>query len=273
VLDTAGKFAKDKYLYAEDTDDKSTDITLVAPRPGLWGIVTLAGSSPVVSVSAAIVEPEASAAGSVTGTGATRTLHYLFEHEPNQQIEFFERGTGYEHPIGLASGAACSPSPTIPPTPAGSMPEHPTFTCGVIAFRPAPGPAGRRNIVGVVENQGEATREIHVASYIALAQPRLPAPVRLAILRSGTAVTLRWSAVAGASTYDVSVALNDGERLVQIVPGDKTSVTVAEPVAPSDKVTATVTAVSAEEIAGGTTTAIMGRPGAVPLGPEPPTLS
>ena len=212
-LDATGAFQAGNYLYAEDVADNSTEITLAKPAPGTWRIQVLPDSTPLVSVSDAIVEPPASAAGSVTGLGTTRTLHYIFEHQPNQKIEFVERGTTYERVIGTAAGGKCSVG--IPATPKGDMPANPTLTCGTIAFHPAPGPAGRRDIVGVVTNLDEATREIHVASYTAPPTPKLAAPAHVTIARNGTAVTVSWGPVPGTKTYDVAIALNDGEQVVQ----------------------------------------------------------
>jgi len=186
MANRAGQLKRDKYYFVEDGAADATSIVIIKPAPGTWTIRTLTGSPAVVGVSEAPVQPYPSAAGRVLGQGSSRTLEYAVESDPSHKLTFFERGGAYEQELGTASGRPCLQNAAIQGRrPSNSYMAHPRITCGVIPFTPAPGPAGVRDIVAVVTNNGEPVREFKVASYTVGAEALPSRPSNLRIVRSG----------------------------------------------------------------------------------------
>ena len=267
-LEGVGKFRKGDYFFARDPKDNSTVITLAAPVAGEWKVRVLPGSPPVIRTEEANGYPDASAGAKVFGTGRNRVLHYLYEHEPGQQIQFVERGDKYEQVIGSAAGRPCHP--VIPATPAGDRRANPKLTCGTIKFHPAFGPGGTRKIYAVIMNAGEPTNEKLVATYDAPTERPLGAPSGVTVQRNGTTVTVKWNRVPGATSYDVDYTLGDGERNSVDAGGHATSVTLPEVIAPGDSVKVTVAAIRRDDVEGKQSSASASGNGGDAI-PEPPS--
>jgi hypothetical protein len=85
--------------------------------------------------------------------------------------------------------------------------------CGQLKFTPGHGPAGKREIVAVITQDGRPRDEQVVATYIA-PKDRLPGrPRLLRARRAGNGVLVRWAAVPGAKGYTASVTTSDGRKL------------------------------------------------------------
>ena len=88
-----------------------------------------------------------------------------------------------------------------------------TIACGQLRFTPGAGPAGKREIVAQIEQDGRPGEDIKVASYVA-PKERMPAkPGLLRARRAGSAVLVRWASVPGAIAYNAVVTTSDGRKL------------------------------------------------------------
>lgn len=186
-LDSAGAI-----IWRGSGDDKATWVLLPRSQAGAWTIEAGAGSA-IASVRSAHGLPEPRVSGRLSGKGRKRMLSYNLDPLPGQTVRFVERGTSTAHVIGNAKGAN-----------------------GRIPFRIAEGPAGKRTIVAIVENEGTVRKEITVARFRA---PRaaLPArPKRVRVRRSRGGLVISWKRVGGVRRYAVGADLSDGRRLALV---------------------------------------------------------
>lgn len=217
VADAAGQLKRNKYYYLEDPQTNATSFTIVDPAPGTWTIRTLPGSSPIVNISQAPVSPDPVAVGQVSGSGSGRIFTYAAETAPGLAMTFWERGANYEQQLGSANGATCFKNePVQGHRPAVYFMAHPRIVCGEIPFAPAPGPAGVRNIVAVVTDNGEPVREFTVTTYRAGGEALPSRPTNLRLTRRGSTVTITWGSSAGAADYDLDINLSDGSKVLDV---------------------------------------------------------
>jgi len=171
--------------------DKSTFVMLPRTAAGRWRVAPAAGSSPIASIRTGdgLAEPRVSAR--VRGRGRRRTLAWSAVPQPGHTVTFVERGPQTYRVLGRARGRS-----------------------GTIAFTPGDGPAGRRVIEAIVENDGIPRKTLTVARYVA---PRPAGPGRprgLRVRRTRTGLRVSWRRVPGAAKYAVSVQTGDGRRRV-----------------------------------------------------------
>lgn len=159
---------------------KTTVVGLVDPVPGDYTLTLDAGSAAVAKVSEATDPSNAKITATVRGSGATRTLSYAIAPRPDQTVTFVEQGASAARPIATVTGGR-----------------------GTLHFTPAPG-IGSRTIMARFTLAGLPAENITVAHF-APPSPRLARPAAVRVKRSGTRVLLRWSPVAGATSYDVVV--------------------------------------------------------------------
>lgn len=227
VADRAGRLKRNDYLYLEDAKTDTTSIVISDPAPGTWSIRPLRGSPAIAAVSQAPVYPEPSIAGHVLGTGSSLTLEYALETSPGFAVTLWERGANYQQELGRAGGRPCLQNAPIQGTrPAHAFVTRPRITCGTIAFAPAPGPAGARQIVAVMTNHGEPVGEKTVTSYTASGEGLPAQPRALRITRAGTRARITWGRSPGAREYDVDVRLGDGASLLYVTRSRRRVVTV-----------------------------------------------
>jgi hypothetical protein len=190
-------------MIATNPEDNTTSIMVAHPAAGDWKIEPHAGSSAITEVDRAYAEPEPSLAGGVGGKRYRRTLGYSYATNPGQKITFVERGAKTTQVLGVAKAGRCKEQPK------GAR----TIACGRLKFTPGHGPAGKRQIVAVIEQDGRPRGEQVVATYKA-PKDRLPGrPRLLRARRAGSTVMVRWAAVAGARGYTASVRTSDGRKL------------------------------------------------------------
>jgi hypothetical protein len=183
-LDTA-----EAAIWRGSGDDKSTWVLLPRAAAGSWTITPAEGSA-IASVRSAHGLAEPSVRAHVTGKGRKRALAYSVKPLPGQTVRFVERGPQTAHVLGTARRAN-----------------------GQLPFRIADGPAGKRTIVAVVENEGTVRKEITVARFRA-PRPAVPAKPRgLRVKRARGGLTLRWKRVPGVTRYVIGVDVSDGRRL------------------------------------------------------------
>jgi PKD domain len=183
-LDTA-----EAAIWRGSGDDKSTWVLLPRAAAGSWEISAAEGSA-IASVRSAHGLAEPSVRARVTGKGRKRALAYSVKPLPGQVVRFVERGPQTAHVLGTARAAN-----------------------GRLPFRIADGPAGKRTVVAVVENEGTVREEITVARFRA-PRPAVPAkPRRLHVKRTRGGLTLRWKRVPDVNRYVIGVDVSDGRRL------------------------------------------------------------
>jgi hypothetical protein len=131
----------------------------------------------------------------VTGSGSARTLSYGVRNASGRQIVFAERGRRTYRVLDPARSAR-----------------------GTIRFTPAPGTAGRREIVALLQRDGLTTRSLVVASYAVRAAGRPAKPTRLRLARRGSTVRVSWGRATGAARFAVLLELANGVRTLRVTP-------------------------------------------------------
>lgn len=182
----------------------TTYVALRAPTAGEWTAVPVAGSAADVdAVSVAPLLAPVKVRGSISRkAGKTRTVTIKAARRPGQRITLLERGTGVAHRIGTIDGT------------------------GTVSFSPASGPAGRRTIEALVEQDGLPRERVVVGSFDA-AGPAAPGrPTALKLSRSGRDLTVAWGKSAGAQRYSVRVETSDGRALFFVRNGQARRLTV-----------------------------------------------
>src|SRR5262249_29434698 len=157
----------------------ATLVALKAPSTGRW---TVSGEG-VTSIATAAGVATPSVRARVRG----RVLTYTVRDGEGWTITLAEQGARTFHVLGRAGGAR-----------------------GTIRFTPAAGRAERRRIVARFERDGVPAPSATVGSYRAPAAGGLQAP-RLRVVRG----VARWTPVAGAVRYAVTLVPARGERVLR----------------------------------------------------------
>ncbi len=165
------------------------------PPAGAYAIDAAPGSPAISRVRIAKGLPDPSVHVKVGGRGHRRTLRYRIRPIAGQTVRFLER-----------SGRAGAEIATA------------KRNKGTLRFSPADGPAGRREIVAEVEQNGVPRRELLVGSYRAPRPLRAAKPRHVRVHRRRAGLVVTWRPARRALRYLVRVRLNDGRRL-QFVAG------------------------------------------------------
>ncbi len=166
----------------------ATTFSLAKPQAGRWRVEPQEGSGAVSAVELAEVLPEPEVAAKVRREAGGFVLRHEVKAQPGQTVRFVERAGAVLSDIATSGGGK-----------------------GETRFTPAFGPAGKREIVAVVSQDGQVRREVVVGSYGAPA-PAKPGKVkRVQVTRKGKTVTVTWSKAQRATgSYEVQVRLPDG---------------------------------------------------------------
>ena len=176
-----------RFLAYTQPDQRRTIVQVAEPPAGRWQI-----DGPVSRVSVAEGLPEPRVQARVGGRGERRTLRYWLRDIPGQRVTFFESAEGAQRRIGRVDDAR-----------------------GSLGFEPASGPAGERQIVAFVEQNGRPRRRLEVATYRAPAPSGPARPRRVRVRRAGKRLVISWARVRGAREYEVRASLPvDGRRLM-----------------------------------------------------------
>ena len=132
------------------------------PAAGTWTI-TDDGAVPIRRVREAVGLPDPSVSARVTGRGRSRTLHWRLRALAGQRVRLIEVGKDMHKVVASTSAAR-----------------------GQVRFRPADGPAGRRAIVALVEQNKLLRKAIAAGSYVAPARQRPTRPRKLRVARRGS---------------------------------------------------------------------------------------
>ena len=182
----------DRFAIWTSPEANLTYVAVAAPKAGAWTVNALEGSAAIVETRTADGLPKASVKAAVRGRGHARSVSYDVKRIAGQRVVFLERmGASVGRRIGVVTGGGK----------------------GRLRFEPGFGPAGRRQIVALVEQDGKPRETVEVASYTAPRPllPSRPAKVRLRRLKGGK-VRVTWARSRRAKTYDVRVRLSDGRR-------------------------------------------------------------
>jgi hypothetical protein len=171
-----------------------TYVTVVGPHAGNWTVAAAPGSAPVARVLAARGYPEPKLSASVSGRGRARTLHYAVSGPPGLAVQFAEQGASTWRVLGSAHG------------PHGTLP-----------FTPAIGPAGTREVVALVSENGMPLRRQVLTHYRAPGPPRPGAVSGLRVARHGRAFRIAFGRASGAARYTVHAIATDGHRSTWVI--------------------------------------------------------
>jgi hypothetical protein len=190
------------YLAVANPTDDSTDILLVRPAAGRWRLRPANPSTRVTSITTSRFLGSASGHGRVlNGRHGTRLLIARLHLPPGEHLTLGEKGAGVARTLHLAAR----------PHPCGRG-GRPSAHCIRLAFHPAPGRAGEREIIAVVSRGGMPVSSFVLARFHASAPP-LPARPRLRLERRGSGVLVAWSHSPGASRYTISLATGGGKQV------------------------------------------------------------
>lgn len=184
-------------------EDGTSFVFAKSPAAGTWRLSD-DGTFPVKSVESARGLPQPRVRARIGGHGRARTVSWNVTPLAGQRVRFAEVGKDVRNVIATAAGRR-----------------------GSARFRPADGPAGRRQIVALVEQNGQPRTTLAVGSYRAPGMPRPHRVKRLKVARRGSRVTVRWRAHDGrAFRHAVYLKVSDHRRLLRIVAARRRSVVV-----------------------------------------------
>ena len=133
-------------VFAEDSLNSTTNVTIARPVAGTWIVRPLAGFA-IRSIRQAHVDTPPTILAGVSPGRFTLRLGYSYQSDPQHMTRFVEEGANYEQELGPARGGPCKAT-------TGDE-SHPM--CGEIEFTPAPGPGGERKIYAITTMSGEIT--------------------------------------------------------------------------------------------------------------------
>jgi hypothetical protein len=183
--------------------ENTTYVGILSPAAGRYTIAPQEGSPPIAQLLHADgLRPSVS--GHVLTRGGRRVLLFTAAPGTGQRVLFFERAGQVFRAIGSSTAGR-----------------------GALAFTPAPGPAGTRQVVAEVTQNGApvvlhpggvgaAAYQIVVGSYSAPGPRQLVRVAHLRVRHAGTSVLVAWRAVPGARRYAVTVTLTNGIHEVYV---------------------------------------------------------
>jgi hypothetical protein len=186
-----------RFLIVQIRSQSRTFVEVRAPAAGTWTITPLAGSAPVTGYQLGNPLPAPGIHARVSGQGSRRLLTWRLRAIRGQRVTFVERGPRVDRVLAVAQ------------------------VSGRRSFTPAPGSPGMRTIEAQVQQNGLPRRNLVVTRYRAPAPPR-PRPLSgLRATRTGRSVVVQWHRSAGATGYEVRIALADGRRILAELPANR----------------------------------------------------
>ncbi len=160
---------------------------------GRYTVTTLPGS-PQLGGLASTRDNADRVTATVRRKGAKQALRYRGGGAAGERTVLFERGAGIYRQLGVASKAR-----------------------GTIRFRPAAGPAGKRDILAQTVIDGVQTPPRVIGTFTAPAPQRTGRPGKATARHKGKVVTASWKKAPGAVGYDVVLRTKSGlQRLAQV---------------------------------------------------------
>jgi hypothetical protein len=189
-------------FFAQARQDGTTFVLVNKPAAGTW---TLSddGAVPVTRVREARGLPEAGGSATVRGRGRSRVLSWSMRRIKGQRVTFAEIGRDVKRAITTTASAR-----------------------GSVRFRPADGPAGKRSIVAMVEQDGQPRTSLTVGSYRAPGPPRPGKPRSLKLVRKGSRLTVSWRPNPSGFRHAIYVQVGDGRRVAEVLDAKRRSFTL-----------------------------------------------
>jgi hypothetical protein len=183
------------FLALRDDHAKQTDVMLARTGSGHWTYEVLSGSAGAVTVQSARPLPKPSVIATVRRRGGGSELRWRLRAIPGQRVTFMEEGRGAPPRVIATTRAA-----------------H-----GHVRFSPIVTLQRRRTILAIVEQDGRARRRLTVAHYTAPALGRVTRVRSLRAKRRGKTVTVSWSKMAAARSFQIVVTETTGKRMLHTV--------------------------------------------------------
>jgi hypothetical protein len=197
----ATPLAKKKDLFAVQSGNDTTYIVIKHPPAGTW-TVTGDGVVPIRKVLQSFGLPKPSVHATVTGKGRARMLRWRLRPIAGQRVQFVEEGKGVNNVIATSSAAT-----------------------GQASFRPTEGPAGKRKIVAMVEQNGLPRANLTVGAYRAPGRLHPARPRRLRIDRHGSRLVVSWDAPKQGFRHVAYLRRSDDVRQLQVIAAGRRSAT------------------------------------------------
>jgi hypothetical protein len=188
ITSQANKMFRKGHLSAITSDKyKATWLGVEDAKPGTYQIISQPGSPAITGVAETHYEPEAGVSGKLTHKGRRYVLHYNAGHASGQKVTFIERGKTTMRPLRTVGGGK-----------------------GTIAFEPALGQAGQREIVASVEVDGIPASPQTLARFSASPPPRAGQVTHVRVTRGRGAIAVSWRKVPFAKSYLVVLKQRGG---------------------------------------------------------------
>ena len=179
----------------------TTYFVIKHPPAGTWTI-TSDGVVPIRQVLQSFGLPKPSVHTAVTGKGRARTLHWRLRPIAGQRVRFVEEGKGVDNVIATSSAAT-----------------------GEKGFKPTEGPAGKRKIVAMVEQNGLPRTNLTVGAYHAPGPLQPARPQHLRVKRHGSHLTVSWSGPKQNFRHVAYLRRSDDVRQLQVITAGRRSAT------------------------------------------------
>ena len=179
----------------QDANTSTTYVGIQNPSPGSWGVEQATGSAtPISGIEYSIGEPDPKVKAKLTGNARGRILHYHATLPANVKVTLVEQAKGFSHAIGQVRGAS-----------------------GTIHFRPAFGPAGRRQLVAQITEESLPISSQTLGSFVVPRPPRPGRAKKLHVSAKGRALSFSFTPPANSAHTLLRIVATDGRHLQQIV--------------------------------------------------------
>jgi uncharacterized delta-60 repeat protein len=209
-----------------------TEVVIAKPSAGRWTVELAPDSSRLVEALQADGTVAAKITGTVTGSGARRSLAYKISGlAAGQRVDFAEVGAANGSIIGRASKD-------------GS---------GSFTFTPSDGAAGKRDVQAITTNaDGFVSDRRKLGTYKAPAAARPATPRKLTLKRRGKGLVLSWPRDSATKTVQVDLRASNGLNVSRTIKqGTSLRLKVAPPAGTTIRITLT----------GTSRTGVLGKPG------------
>ncbi|MDO9352657.1 MAG: hypothetical protein Q7T55_03115, partial [Solirubrobacteraceae bacterium] len=198
-----------RWMLVENPETATTAVLLISPSAGEWRVTAGPGAIAPVGVETAGYSPKpVFNAGMGRPRGSLQTLGMSYTVPAGSRVSVVEIGGKVVGSIAPdVKGRSCGRGA---PARTGGM----AVACATLAFRPTPGPGGRRTLYAVVDNiDGTPRAKVRLASYVAPAQA-LPRAVTGLHLRRlpGRKVVVSWARRGASADHTLSVSLASGAK-------------------------------------------------------------
>lgn len=205
VIDASGvgeDFTRSADVSGLRDEAHSRTVLFVRGEAGTWAVEPAEGSPAIVDIRRSSVLPAPKVTAKVSGRGADRKLTYRVTRIAGQEVRFVEQSRGGLRDIALVRNG-------------GS---------GSKRFVTSEGKGTKRTVVAEISQGGLPRDRITVARFSA--PPPTAGTPKVRTRRSGSRLTVTWSAARHAARYEVTIETGTGRRLSLTPAGRRRSVRV-----------------------------------------------